>query len=142
MPDAPESPKHIRSIDLGLVLLLIVLLLIPFLIWYLVASWPATDNPPSDQETPAIEAKDIRSGREEARRIARLAGERNTRNHLRRLVDALARAKLDLENAVTQARLDPQPAARKRWQEFIDDRRSRVLAASERLSTFETLLGK
>lgn len=136
-----QGPRH--SIDLGLVLLLALLILLPLLIWYLIANWPATTTvEPSSPSIQEIDSEAGSSGREEARRIARQAGERNTRNYRRRLVDELARARLELEKALGQARLDPQPAARGQWRELIDERRARVRAASKRLAEFESLLAR
>ncbi len=135
-----QGPRH--SIDLGLVLLLALLILLPLLIWYLIANWPATTVEPSRPSIQEIDSEAGSSGREEARRIARQAGERNTRNYRRRLVDELAKARLELQEALGQARLDPQPAARGQWRELIDERRARVRAASKRLAEFESLLAR
>ena len=142
MPSQPETQAKGRSLDMGLILLLGLLILLPLLIWYLVANWPATVADPSSPRIEAIDSKASRGGREEARRIARQAGERNAKNYHRRLVDELEKERLDLQQALRQARLDPQPAARAQWQELIDERRARVQTASKRLADFESLLNR
>ncbi|MHC5063233.1 MAG: hypothetical protein ACYTG5_04595 [Planctomycetota bacterium] len=150
MESQPENPgSNARKLDWGILGFLGCLLIIPFLIWYLIANWQAgegsetTPRPPQETITPAAESESRRedsSSRRDARRIARENGHRNARDYRRHLKRELDAAEAELLDTRRQARLDPQPEMAEHWRTLLAEKLEIREDAARRLAEFDALM--